>query len=778
MPDPVCEALIFCELDIIEAKTSKHTLVGIFESLSGTSFPFKADPFFVHAIIANWVSPAHDASLVLNIKTPGIHSIIGSVGIPLAKAPQSSRNPRTISARFSFKHLIFPAAGTYEAELLLDEESIGSRPLEIRSKITTPKKTVVPPGSPQTIIDHVIADYTKAIKQGSPSWNTYHQRGDAYQAQNEFANAIADYNEAIRLNPSFWAPYHDRGNAYQSLREFEKALADYGEAIRLNPNAAHTYLARGKAYQAAGKLAEALADSNQAVRLLPANPQAYFVRALVHLSMKEADKAIEDYTEAIRLNPKDAGGYQVRGGIYLSIGKSDEALTDYQEAIRINPKSVSAYLGRARVYGIRKNIEMAMADYDEILRMDPQNAEASFLRAACCQLKGDWDRAISGFDDAIRQGFQKAEVFHFRAYSHKAKGNFLKAIPDYDEAIRLAPLNASLYFERGDAYRALAKWDQALTDFNEAIRINPKHAEAFYHRGLVYHLKGDYDHGMADYDEAIRLNPNYDHPRRMRQIALELRAGGARVAVPTEKEQTSEPSKPESGKVPTIQKTIASLKGSDPLIGLKMGAKELNNHLKTALKNGEEIHVETLLTALGSLAGFACQMGLREELIKTGAATEESTFVIVSGADGRRYFFGDPLNKPLAEDTYSVWSLTAEAAQKSGNPTLPDVNEIFQHVAATIGVDRFGIPRVPEANQVKELPLHWVKTPWPKMLPVIVPFCDKPTEWPIVFALAIQESIFTAKDLLDPALAATLVMECAIPMSKVDLPEFYELPFS
>ena len=68
-----------------------------------------------------------------------------------------------------------------------------------------------------------------------------------------------------------------------------------------------------------------------------------------------------------------------------------------------------------------------------------------------------------------------------------------------------------------------------------------------------------------------------------------------------------------------------------------------------------------------------------------------------------------------------------------------------------------------------------VKALWPTLLPVVRSFCDDPAEWPILFAIATQESIFMAKDVIEPGLAVTVVMESAVPMSKIDLPEFYQL---
>jgi hypothetical protein len=198
-------------------------------------------------------------------------------------------------------------------------------------------------------------------------------------------------------------------------------------------------------------------------------------------------------------------------------------------------------------------------------------------------------------------------------------------------------------------------------------------------------------------------------------------------------------------------------------------SQEVNHYIINALKDRKGVHIESLLTALGALAGFSCQMSIREELIESGKIPENGAFVIVEGVDGERYYFGDLLNAPLAESQYSIWDLSAGAAQQLGCTSIPDVGGIFEHVAQTVGGKSFGIPQVPDTHRANDLPINYVKSLWPKILPVIRPFCRKPSEWPILFGLAIQQDIYKEKDMIDPKLAVSIVMESAIPMSKVDL---------
>lgn len=217
-----------------------------------------------------------------------------------------------------------------------------------------------------------------------------------------------------------------------------------------------------------------------------------------------------------------------------------------------------------------------------------------------------------------------------------------------------------------------------------------------------------------------------------------------------------------------LMRAIEEKRKTDPLIGAKLGSKEVNQRLINAMKNEKGVHVESLLSALGALAGYSCQANLRAQALAKGMP-ETAAFTVIDTADGKKYFFGDPLNQALAESQYSVWGLAAGAAQHNGCSSLPDISEMFAHVSKTVGSDEFGIPRIPEGHQPGDTPINYVRIFWPNLLPTIKKFCQKPSEWPILFGLAAQEIMDMSKGVIAPDLALTIVMESAIPMSKVDL---------
>jgi len=221
-------------------------------------------------------------------------------------------------------------------------------------------------------------------------------------------------------------------------------------------------------------------------------------------------------------------------------------------------------------------------------------------------------------------------------------------------------------------------------------------------------------------------------------------------------------------KTEALIKAIRARSKDDPLVGAKIGSKEVFQRILSGMKDAKGVHIESLLCALGALAGYACQASLRAQALMKGVP-ETAAFQTVATKDGKQYFFGDPLNKALAESQHSVWSIVGGAAQHAGAKEFPDLKEIFEHTASALGTDGFGVPRVPEKHAAGDKPINFLKAMWPALFPTVKLFCQGPHEWPILYSLAIQEAIYAGKDAIDPAIAFRIVMESAVPMSKVDL---------
>jgi hypothetical protein len=217
-----------------------------------------------------------------------------------------------------------------------------------------------------------------------------------------------------------------------------------------------------------------------------------------------------------------------------------------------------------------------------------------------------------------------------------------------------------------------------------------------------------------------------------------------------------------------LQDEIKAREASDPLIGPKIAAHAIYARVFDALRGERGVHVESLLAVLASLAGYACQVAVRRKAVADGMH-EAARLVRVDGSDGRVYWFGDALNVPLLESELSVWSLAAGGAQAAGLSALPALDPIITHVANSVGGSAFGVPRGTAASRLPAPPEQMVRLFWSGVRPILADTCRDPMHWPVALGIALQRAIEQGAAALDPAEALVLVMECALPTSKLDL---------
>jgi hypothetical protein len=190
-------------------------------------------------------------------------------------------------------------------------------------------------------------------------------------------------------------------------------------------------------------------------------------------------------------------------------------------------------------------------------------------------------------------------------------------------------------------------------------------------------------------------------------------------------------------------------------------------------KDDRGVHAETALTAIGALAGYAAQEAIWEGVVLPGKLPRDKAFTVVSAKGGQTYYFGDFLNMILSStdpQQLSIWKLVAGGAVSAGaaSADLPKLDAIFANAAGIVGGTGFGVPRLPADHQPHELPRQALLRLWPQVRVLLLEAELRPLHWPLELGLAAQKLIHLLKGMLDPNLAAKIVMEAAIPMSKLD----------
>ncbi len=234
----------------------------------------------------------------------------------------------------------------------------------------------------------------------------------------------------------------------------------------------------------------------------------------------------------------------------------------------------------------------------------------------------------------------------------------------------------------------------------------------------------------------------------------------------------------ESVEARAAETSIAASDESDPLTS------ELVDWLQLELRRGRDVQQEAVLCALGALAGYAAQQAIRETLVKTGKLTLDQAFAVIETRSGEVFFFGELLNAVIVgKDSArnfsngngtanggpghaSIWKIVSDGGRDAGVINLPDVTDIIKNCAATVGRDEFGIPRVADAHMPNILPREAVSRFWPAARRKLA--AKDPMSWPLHLAMAARSLIVSLKHAVRPDIAVQIVMEAAVPMSKID----------
>jgi hypothetical protein len=190
------------------------------------------------------------------------------------------------------------------------------------------------------------------------------------------------------------------------------------------------------------------------------------------------------------------------------------------------------------------------------------------------------------------------------------------------------------------------------------------------------------------------------------------------------------------------------------------------------IKRTGQVHAETLLTEIGALAGFSVQISIRKSVIERQHLDPSEILVEVATKNNEVYYFSDLLNWMLFENLenppFCVWAYVLAAVPRDHHLLLPDIAEIVSHAARTVGTRHFGVPRLPREHMPHKLPREALEEHWRFIRSEFDAQTRDPSDWPYDLAAAAQWQILTARETLNMALAARIVIEAAIPMSKID----------
>ena len=174
--------------------------------------------------------------------------------------------------------------------------------------------------------------------------------------------------------------------------------------------------------------------------------------------------------------------------------------------------------------------------------------------------------------------------------------------------------------------------------------------------------------------------------------------------------------------------------------------------LKGAFKgpNGTDMKFPLLYAA--GLAGYACHQAVK---------AEHGTFAVAETKNGKHFYFGDDVNRYLLENPCSVWSFCQAVTHLDQEKIIGIVVNTVQ----TVGTDRLQI-----WNMTPDSVYPHIKSCWDGIYPNMTEkFCRKPSEWPILYGIVLQNIILQSIEAgASPEEAGLMAMECAVVISRMD----------
>ena len=179
-------------------------------------------------------------------------------------------------------------------------------------------------------------------------------------------------------------------------------------------------------------------------------------------------------------------------------------------------------------------------------------------------------------------------------------------------------------------------------------------------------------------------------------------------------------------------------------------------------------HLPSLLNAIGACAGLAAQAAVwRELVIPTGCHPGDFFARLDPAGDGTLHYDSPAADHFLfgaGPDHLGFLDLAACALTEASE--LPDVHRIARHVATTMGSPEFGKPRLPSFVALDERPREALAGSWMRMAAILAE--RRTGEWPALLGAAAYTIIRANQTALAPRLAVTILLEAAVPMSKLD----------
>lgn len=205
--------------------------------------------------------------------------------------------------------------------------------------------------------------FERAAQLAPGSFGVWFNLGLVRNELNRFAEALPAHDRATTLNPSSAAAWSNKGVALRNLGRTDEALSAYDRALTLDPNSMTTWLNRGIALGSLEHHAEAAAAFDHVLANDPNLAQAWYNKGVALSSLEDYQGALAAFDHALALTPDLATAWLNKGMALAYLGDYQKALDAFDNAITLEPTMWAAWLGKsAALQGLGRVEEADMAE--------------------------------------------------------------------------------------------------------------------------------------------------------------------------------------------------------------------------------------------------------------------------------------------------------------------------------------------------------------------------------------------------------------------------------
>eukprot|EP00747_Dinoflagellata_sp_TGD_P213279 gnl/TRDRNA2_/TRDRNA2_86257_c0_seq1.p1 gnl/TRDRNA2_/TRDRNA2_86257_c0~~gnl/TRDRNA2_/TRDRNA2_86257_c0_seq1.p1 ORF type:complete len:497 (+),score=88.05 gnl/TRDRNA2_/TRDRNA2_86257_c0_seq1:170-1492(+) len=248
-----------------------------------------------------------------------------------------------------------------------------------------------------------LADFDSVIDLEPEKAKHYYNRGVVYHRMTgREQDAIKDLTLSLELGSSDACVYCERGLAFRALGNMAQAVDDLTSAIDAEAQAVF-YSHRAQCLFEQGLFDRAEADLSRALAIDSKDPDLLYKRGITRYAQQHFADSIADLKSSLQFDPIPAHLADIfyhLGVSYANLGKHKYAVPAFDQAVSRGPDRPHYLHERAKSLQVIGEHEKSLHDFSRVIEMQPTNARAMFRRSFSYKALAKYEEAAEDFESA------------------------------------------------------------------------------------------------------------------------------------------------------------------------------------------------------------------------------------------------------------------------------------------------------------------------------------------------------------------------------------------